>query len=108
MKEVDRVPAHEMSRELFADYMDHGRLVVVEGGAAAWQALREWDLDWFISRFPTDAIQLRSGRSGFGYDERPSLTLGEYRAWVADKTDQRHYFSWVNNAEQVSVDHLQS
>ena len=106
--EIERVPARDMTRELFSEYMDAGRLLVVEGGAADWRALQEWDLDWFISHFPLDAIQLRSARSGVEYDARPSLTLGEYRAWVSDKVDERHYFSWVNNEKQVSIDHLQA
>ena len=104
---IDRLPRSVMTREVFEEYMNKGRLLVVEGGASEWKALDEWDLDWFISRFPDDAIQLRSARSGMTYEERPQMTLGEYKGWVADKLDGKHYFSWVNNDETVSQQHLQ-
>ena len=109
-QQIDRLPAAEVTRAVFAQYMNAGRLLVVEGGAAGWRALAEWDLDWFIARFPEDAIQLRSAGSGVPYGDRPAMTLGDYRAWVAgppDRGAEAHYFSWVNNEEEVSVEYLQ-
>jgi len=98
---IERRKPSEVTRELFTDYMNHGKLLVVEGGAADWPALEEWSLQWFVDRFPQDRIQVRSAHS-MPYQERPTLTLEEYARWVVGKEDGRHYFSWVNNDEGVS------
>lgn len=103
--EIARVPAADMTRERLEAAIVAGELLVIEGGAADWEAMRVWNMSWFEARFPDEPVEFRhiDAHVPGVFEQHQHLTLGNVRRTAnALKPRRPWYAGWGNQHEHIS------
>jgi hypothetical protein len=85
---VPKVHLDDLSREAMAEYLLAPAPVVVEGGAAACGAVRNWTLDTLAERCGDTRVPI-----GIGQDQSGSTTLAELAASLRDPQVDRGWYA---------------
>ena len=107
-REITRIPAARMTRARLTAAIEHGELLVVEGGGLGWRALDEWSLDWFAAKYPNASLDFRheDAKSPAAMLVGADLQLGSHRE-LTRAYGKPWYAGWGNQVEADSVEHFQ-